>query len=50
MSGAEEVAPVAAVGGREPVILYQHGNEEPEDGFTACDGFVEGGIWPGFWR
>ena len=41
--GVEEVAPVAAVGGREPVILYQHSNEEPEDDFAACDGFVEGG-------
>ena len=38
-----EVAPVAAVGRAEPVVLDEDGDEEPEDDFAAGDGGVKGG-------
>lgn len=42
-----EVAPVAAVGGREPVVLKDDGDEEPYDNFPPEDGVVEGGDFAG---
>ena len=39
--GAPKVAPVAAVGRAEPVILDQHRHEEPEDDLSAGDGAIE---------
>ena len=40
-----EIAPVATVRGREPVVLDEDGDEEPEDDFAASEGRVEG--WDG---
>lgn len=45
MSARPEVAPVAAIGCREPVVLDDDRHEEPEDDLPASEGGVEG--WDG---
>ena len=43
VGGREEVPPVAAVGRREPVVLQDDHDEEPEDDFAMEERAVEGG-------
>ena len=37
MLGIEEIAPITAIGGGKPVVLYEYRDEEPEDDLAACD-------------
>ena len=39
--GTPEVAPVATVGSAEPVVLDEHGHEEPKYYLSPADGAVE---------